>query len=242
MREARFEQAHFFGTRLTGADARSVRLEGAIIENSDLTGVDLRGARVEGARFIAVNLTGADMRGAEGVERAVFRHSCGAQIEGLPEGLTLQPCSAEGIRAVVAAVSIDAARLERQRAEMAQARAALQQALAQVEVEADFSRSGHAEMVDALREGWAAAAEALTAAEAELRAGAAASWTFEMRREEIGEPLRIILEQIETGEAPRVLIRPQDAPEPARPPKTPDATQPPDEEDGGRSLEAEKQD
>jgi hypothetical protein len=171
----------------------------------------------------------------------MFRHSCGAQIDGLPEGVALQPCSAEGIRAVVTAVSIDAARLERQRAEMERARAALQQALAQVEAEAGFARSGHAEMVDALREGWAAAAEALAEAEADLRAGGAASWTFEMRREEIGEPLRIILEQINTGEAPHVVIRPQNAPEPARPPKTPAAPQPPEDDDGGRSLETEKQ-
>lgn len=235
LREARFSEAHFFGARLAGADMRSARLNQAIIENSDLSGADLRGARLAGAQFIAVNLTGVDLRGAEGLDEVRFQHSCGAGIDGLPEGVQLQACSAEGIRQVVAAISVDAERLERRRAELEHARTAIARALSDAGVQAQLSRTMRAEVTQALREGWREAAEAIAEAEIDVRTELAAEragrWSFEIRREEIGEPMRIILEQIERGDGRRVIVSagaptPPAAPTPPVAPAPPDSTKP----------------
>ena len=216
LRAARLRQAHFFGARLNGADLRAARLNEAIFENSDLTGADFRGARLAGARFIAVNLTGADFRGAEGVGDAVFRHSCGAGVDGLTGEHALQPCSAVGARESVSSLSVDAERLERRRAEMERARAAVEHALAQIQAEAGLSRSVRAEMMEALHQGWEAAAEALAQSQVDAgQAGHAGRWTFEIRRQEVGEPMQVILEQAEAGQAPTVIVR---APQPPAPP------------------------
>lgn len=221
LRGGELVEAHFVGARLDGVDARRTQFINAIFENVDFTGADLRNAQFDGSRFLAVNLTGADFRGADGLTAASFAHSCGDQVRGLPDAIALSPCSQEVSTVQIASVeAAQAASLDRvlrqrevRRAQMEQARTAFEQALANIEVQVGGNDQVRLEALAAAREGWEAAAEAL--AEAELAGGPGEmSWAFEIRRAELGEPIRIILEQAAPG---RIIVAPPPPPNPPAP-------------------------
>jgi uncharacterized protein YjbI with pentapeptide repeats len=222
-----FDGSHFIGSRLARADLRRANLREAIFENVDLTGADLRNSDLGDARFVAVNLTGADLRGADGLGAASFTHVCGSQVEGLPEGVSLRTCSGEAravqeeqIRVAVAATR-EALRSQREtrRAQIEQARAAFEQALADIEVEMGQSDRVRLEALAAAREGWEAAAEALAVAEAGMdNPNADMSWTFDIRRAELGEPIRVILEQARPQQTFVLVPRADSLPPPPMPP------------------------
>lgn len=199
LRGADMTGAHIVSGRLGGADLRDAVLTDAIIENSDLTGSDWRGAGLNGARFVAVNLSGADFRGAAGIDADTFRLACGNEETRLPDAGPLPSCS----EPVQIARFISAQRSGRlspdQHAHMEDVRRALEQALA--ESERAFMSRQHApsQAFEAARQGLRAAAEAMAATELD---GAQTSWRFEMHRSEIGEPLRVIIEQSATPQRP----------------------------------------
>lgn len=207
MRDSRFEAAHVYGGRMVGADARNANFENAIFESSDLTNIDFREARLEGARFIAVNVTNADFRGAQGLSPASFRHACGSGVEGLPESVRLPGCTTDGVRRVVASISVDTDALESRRIELEAARRAVEAALVDVENRnfEGLPRSAQRELASALREGWGEAAEALAEAQQDVMENVEGHWSFDIRRAELGEPIRIILEQAELDGGPMII-------------------------------------
>lgn len=220
LRQADLTGAHIVSGRLGGADLRGAVMTGIIIENSDLTGVDLRGASLAGARFIAVNLSGADFRGADGIETATFRLACGDDQTRLPDIAALPSCS-EPIQIARYVTAQRPGRLTAdQRARMQDVRTALEQALAESERAFVMRNHAQSEAFEAARQGLRAAAEAMAAAEIDSEQ---AAWRFEMRRSEIGEPLRVMIEQSATPSRPprRAALsgeaaRPSPAPDPRR--------------------------
>ncbi len=229
VRNANFENAHFNGAILSGSNVRNANFSNAIIENVDLSAADLRGASFENARLRRVNFSGANLRGTTGLTAEALHGSCGSDVQGLPEGLTLTPCSELSIMvAEERAAEVFAATLQEQmvvrearHAEIEQARRAFEQALANIEIRVERSDEVRLEALAAAREGWEAAAEALAEAEIEL-AGAPEelNWTFEINRAELGEPIRIILEQANPQRI--VMLQPNQAPPPpAMPPAPP---------------------
>ena len=207
MRDARFEAAHIYGGVMMGVDARNSRFENAIFESSDLSNIDFREARLGGARFIAVNLTQADFSGAQGLSAASFRHVCGSEVEGLPDAVRLPECTTDSVRRVVASVSVDTESLEARRIELEAARRAVEAALVNVESHnfEGLPRSARRELESALREGWGEAAEALAEAQQDVMENMDGHWSFEIRRAELGEPIRIILEQAELDGGPMIV-------------------------------------
>jgi uncharacterized protein YjbI with pentapeptide repeats len=217
LRDADLTGAHIVSGRLGGADLRGAVMTGMIIENSDLTGADLRGAGLSGARFIAVNLSGADFRGAQGLDANTFRLACGDDRTRLPEGSGLPSCS----EPVQIARFISAQRSGRvtpdQRARMHDVRTALEQSLAHSERAFMSRHHATSEAFEAARQGLRAAAEAMAAAELDAEQ---TSWRFEMRRSEIGEPLRVMIEQSATPpRAPRRTALSAETARPVQPPE-----------------------
>ncbi|CAN0456095.1 unnamed protein product, partial [Ectocarpus fasciculatus] len=212
-----------------GADLRNANFQGAIIENVDFTGADLRGADFDDARLMRVNITGADIRDVTGLTAESLAHVCGTQVRGLADGVELPGCSdmtsslyrAQATAAV--AMSAENRRIEREarRAQIAIAQSAFEDAIGQIELHiGDQQGRVRLEALAAASEGWEAAAEALAEAQIELAgADSQVEWSFEIRRAELGEPIRVILEQA----APeRVLVmRPRSTPTPPPPPSPP---------------------
>jgi len=225
---ADFDGAHFSGSQLTNVDARNASFNSAIFENVDLSGADLREAQFNDARFVAVNITEADFRGAQGLSARSFAHACGADVRGLPADVTVTGCSDRSAsrrsdRVAVARASTEEMVLrqrEARRAQIEQARTAFEQALSNIEIGVGGSDQARLEAIAAAREGWEAAAEALAEVEAELDGAASEmNWSFEIRRAELGEPIRVILEQA----APERVMITTPPPPPAPPaPKLPE--------------------
>lgn len=212
VRDSNLTGAHIVSGRLGGADLRGAIMTNMIIENSDLTGVDLRSTHLTGARFIAVNLSGADLRGAEGMDAATFRLACGDDQTRLPDAASLPSCS-EPIQIARYVTAQRSGRLSAdQRARMHDVRTALEHALAESERAFMSRQYAPSEAFEAARQGLRAAAEAMAAAELDAEQ---TSWRFEMRRSEIGEPLRVMIEQSATP--PRAPRRSALTVEPVRP-------------------------
>ncbi len=226
-RDAQFTNAHFNGSSMSGADLRRVNFSGAIIENVDLSGADLRETNFENARLSSVNLSGADLRNAGGLTQQSLSYACGSNVRGLPDGVELSSCvnmnvMAQQERAFVAFASTlenQVSAREERLAQIAIARSAFEEALANVEIQVGQSERVRLEALAAAREGWEAAAEALAEAETEL-AGATSEmeWSFEIRRAELGEPIRVILEQANPR---RVIVGDPNAVVPPPPPSPP---------------------
>lgn len=268
LRDSDFDGAHFSGSLLVNIDARSASFNGTIFENVDLTDANLREAEFNDARFVAANITGADFSGAEGLNVYSFTHVCGADVIGLPEGVTPVDCSALTMNIqperLPAARAANEAMILRQREarriQIEQARTAFETAMSGVEGSVLLSERQTAEAIEAALEGLHAAAEAgdseslaaiesaregmlaaaasqqtqseiaLAAAREGLRAAAQAlagadievdfqpdgdSWTFEIRRAELGEPIRVILEQAASERV--VMVAPPPPPSPPAP-------------------------
>ncbi len=220
LRDADLTGAHIVSGRLGGVDLRSAVMTGMIIENSDLTGADLRGAHLTGARFIAANLSGADFRGAQGIDADTFRLACGDDRTRLPEAPALAACSEPVQIARFVAAQRSGRMSADQRARMNDVRTALEQSLAHPERAFMSRHHAPSEAFEAARQGLRAAAEAMAAAELDAEQ---TTWRFEMRRSEIGEPLRVMIEQSATPpRAPRRTtlnaepVRPAQPPEPRR--------------------------
>lgn len=273
LRDSDFDGAHFSGSLMLNISARSTRFEGTIFENVDLTGADLRDTQLDEARFVAANITGADFRGAEGLYPYSFTHVCGADVRGLPDGVSLVECSTltmniQSERVAAAQASSEERtmrRREARRAQVEQARVAFEVAMSGVEGSVLLSERQAAEAIEAALEGLHAAAErgdetsraalesaregmmaaaatrqvqsetALAAAREGLRAAAQAlagadmevdfqpegdSWTFEIRRAELGEPIRVILEQATPERV--VIVPPAPPPAPKLPERAPE--------------------
>ncbi len=252
-RDGQFSNAHFITARLTGMDARGANFSGSIFENVDLTRADLRDANFQGAHLRAVNLTAADLRGADGLDSANFSQVCGVNVVGLPDGVSLSQCAESSgpseedrIRMAVASnrEALAAAR-EHRRVQIAVARNAFEQAMGDIELRVGQNDRVRLEAIAAAREGWEAAAEALAEAELELIEEAGElNWTFEIRRAELGEPIRVILEQATPEEV--VVLTPRGsfrAPAPPPSPPAPDMPRrvdtPRDGEDGRLRFERE---
>lgn len=204
LRDAGLSNAHFIGSRLIGADARNANFSGSIFENVDLTGSDFRDTNLVGVRFRTVDVTGVDFRNANGLSSSLFARACGVDARGLPDDVELGPCGEtrqsiddEEITVAVAASREALENLRQQRrAQIEEARHAFEQAIGSIEVRVGSSDRIRLEAIAAAREGWEAAAEALAEAEFELAEnGEEMNWSFDIRRAELGEPIRIILEQ-----------------------------------------------
>ncbi len=204
LRDAGLSNTHFIASRLIGADARGADFSGSIFQNVDLTGSDFRDANMDGVRFRGVDVTAADFRNANGLTAGQFVRACGVDARGLPENLELSSCDERGqnIREEQISVSVAASRealenlRQQRRAQIEEARHAFEQAIGNIEVRVGSSDRMRLEAIAAAREGWEAAAEALAEAEFEMAEnGEEMNWSFDIRRAELGEPIRIILEQ-----------------------------------------------
>ncbi|MFP4519775.1 MAG: pentapeptide repeat-containing protein [Oceanicaulis sp.] len=200
MRGAQFSQAHFFGAALRAADLRSATLTGAIFEQADLTEADFRSADLTDARFVSVDLTGADFRSAHGLAADSFRQVCGARIDGLPDTVSIDTCGGETSPARVEdgkpALSAAYGGVDGRRRALQQARASIEAAIEEAERNL-YGSAIEREALDAAREGLRAALASMAHADMAMESGgeAGAGWTFEIRRAELGEPIRVLLEQ-----------------------------------------------
>ena len=111
-RRADLGRANLHGANLANSDFSNANLRRSDISDSDLSGSIFRGANLrdsdlalanlEGADFFGENLQGADLLGAKfdnvnllkakGLQQDQLDQACGANVSGLPHGLTIKPC------------------------------------------------------------------------------------------------------------------------------------------------------
>lgn len=240
--EARLVQARITSTNMSGVAAREADLRQAIIEHVDLSGANLRDANLTQARLVRVNLSGADLSGAQGLSRGQLRDSCGSQATRLPDGLELSACPEGGLPGLAVPrghTFVFAGNGAGEAREMEAARIAFRAALEGLERSGTMGETWNHEALTAAREGMRAAAAAMAEvhleaqidfeeieremadARAEIEAEFGPSWHFDIRRAEVGEPLRVILERAarDVPEAPR-------PPRPSAPGKSPAVDEP----------------
>jgi hypothetical protein len=105
LRNANLTGADLSGANLSGASVQGANLRDAILDEANLSGADLSSANLRGANLRDANLRGANLRGANlrdakmgGVRNLTqlqLDEACGNANTGLPDGLTLKPCSTD---------------------------------------------------------------------------------------------------------------------------------------------------